>query len=338
MQRERSGRRWTRREAVRALAIGAPAWALSGAACRGRGEQGTGAGGVRKYRFAVMPKSLDMPVFGYARVGAERAAKQLGNVEVLWRAPETADALKQKEILESFITQAVDGIAISCHNGDLLTETINGAMDRGIPVVCWDSDAPKSKRICFWGVDDFKAGTILGDQAARLVGSKGKVAMITSLGADNLRRRVEGVQESLKKSPEMKVVELFDIKEDTTRCAELIATASNKYPDLAAWISVGGWPVFVRNALDPIDPAKTKFVCFDTNPPAPELLKTGKVQVLIGQKYFGWGSEPVKILAGIKAGHNPEQTIIDSGVDVVTRETVDAYIEQWKKWETGAEV
>jgi ribose transport system substrate-binding protein len=336
MRRELSDRRWTRREAVRALALGAPALALAGAACGKRDEKGAEAGGgVRKYRFAVMPKSLDMPVFGYARVGAERAAKQLGNVEVLWRAPETADALKQKEILESFITQAVDGIAISCHNGDLLTETINGAMDRGIPVVCWDSDAPKSKRICFWGVDDFKAGGILGDQAARLVSGKGKVAMITSLGADNLRRRVEGVEESLKKSPEMKVIEVFDIKEDTTRCAELIATATNKYPDLAAWISVGGWPVFVRNALDPIDPAKTKFVCFDTNPPAPELLKTGKVQVLIGQKYFGWGSEPVKILAGIKAGHNPEQTVIDSGVDVVTRETVDAYVEQWKKWEAG---
>jgi ribose transport system substrate-binding protein len=133
----------------------------------------------------------------------------------------------------------------------------------------------------------------------------------------------------------MKVVEVFDIKEDTTRCAELIATATNKYPDLAAWISVGGWPVFVRNALDPIDPAKTKFLCFDTNPPAPELLKAGKVQVLIGQKYFGWGSETVKILAGIKAGRNPAQTIIDSGVDVVTPENVDAYIEQWKKWETG---
>jgi len=186
---------------VRALALGAPAWALSGAACRGKSEPGAGAGGAKKYRFAVMPKSLDMPVFGYARVGAERAAKELGNVEVLWRAPETADALKQKEILESFITQGVDGIAISCINGDLVTETINGAVDRGIPVVCWDSDAPKSKRTCFWGVDDFRAGGILGDQAARLVGGKGKVAMITSLGADNLRRRVEGVEESLKKSP-----------------------------------------------------------------------------------------------------------------------------------------
>jgi ribose transport system substrate-binding protein len=202
-------------------------------------------------------------------------------------------------------------------------------------VVTWDADAPRSKRLAFYGVDDRAAGRILGEQAATLVGGKGKVAIITSLGADNLRRRLEGVQQSLKKYPEMNVVEVFDIKEDTTRCAELIATATNKYPDLAAWISVGGWPVFVRNALDPVDPARTKFVCFDTNPPAPELLRSGKVQVLIGQKYFGWGSEPVKILAGIKEGRYPQQKIIDSGVDVVTRDNVDAYQQQWKKWEKG---
>jgi ribose transport system substrate-binding protein len=332
MQRRVTGRRWTRREVLGTLAVGAPALALS-SSCGGR-DEGGGAG-ARKYRFAVMPKALDLPVFSYAKVGAERAAKQLGNVETMWRAPETADALKQKEILESFITQGVDGIAISCINGDLVTETINKAMDQGIPVVCWDSDAPKSKRICFWGVDDFKSGGIMADEAAKLVNGQGKVAMITSLGADNLQRRLDGVREGLQKHPGMTVVEVFDIKEDTTRCAELIATATNKYPDLAAWISVGGWPVFVRNALDPVDPAKTKFVCFDTNPPAPELLKTGKVQVLIGQKYFGWGSEPVKILAGIKEGRMPAQKVIDSGVDIVTRENVEAYQEQWRKWEAG---
>jgi ABC-type sugar transport system substrate-binding protein len=57
--------------------------------------------------------------------------------------------------------------------------------------------------------------------------------------------------------------------------------------------------------------------------------------VLIGQKYFGWGSEPVKILHGIKQGKMPEQKVIDSGVDIVTRENVDAYQEQWRKWESG---
>jgi ribose transport system substrate-binding protein len=333
--------RWAARFLVVTVAVG-----FSAAACAKKEEGAApgaspGAGAAspagKRYRFAVMPKALNLPVFFYARTGAERAAKQLGNVDVIWRAPEDADPLKQKEILESFITQGVDGIAISCTSADLLNEPINKAMDAGIPVVTWDSDAPRSKRIAFWGVDDFKSGQIMGEEAAKLVGGKGKVALMTSLGAENLARRLDGVKDSLKKHPDMKVVETYDIKEDPTRSAEMIASGMSRYPDLAVWISVGGWPVFVRNALDPIDPAKTKFVCFDTVPPAPELLKSGKVQVLIGQKYFGWGSEPVKLLAGIKEGRMPAEKKIDSGVDVVTKENVDAYLEQWKKWEKGEE-
>jgi ribose transport system substrate-binding protein len=288
----------------------------------------------RKLRFAVIPKSLDIPVFDYAKIGAERAAKALGNVEVIWRGPETGDQLKQKEILESFITQRVDGIAISCLNGDFLTETINKAMDAGIPVVTWDADAPNSKRIAFYGVDDKAGGRILGEEAAKLLNGKGTVALMTTIGATNLQRRLDGVMEVLAKYPDIKVIETFDVKEDTVKAAELIATGTTRYPDLGAWISVGGWPVFTRNALTPV-PKTTKVVAFDTIQPAPELLKAGKVQILVGQKYFGWGEEPVKMLAAIKEGKMPASTVIDSGVDIVRADNVDAYVAEFKKLEEG---
>jgi ribose transport system substrate-binding protein len=289
---------------------------------------------VAKLRFAVIPKSLDIPVFDYAKTGAEREAARLGNVEVIWRGPENADQLRQKEILESFITQRVDGIAISCLNGDFLTDTINRAVDAGIPVITWDADAPKSKRLAFYGVDDFAAGRIMGEQTVSLLGGKGKVAIITSVGATNLQRRLDGVKEVLAQHKDIQVVEVYDIKEDTVRCAEIIASGTNRYPDLAAWISVGGWPVFTRNALASV-PSHTKVISFDTIPPAPDLLKEGKVQVLLGQKYFGWGAESVRLLADIKAGKMPASPIIDSGVDVVTAANVDQYVAQWKQLEKG---
>jgi len=289
----------------------------------------------RRLRLAIVPKALDIPVFNYAKIGAERAAATLGNVDVIWRGPERADELRQKEIVESFITQGVDGIAISVLNADFLTATIDRAVDAGIPVVTWDSDAPKSKRKAFYGVDDYKSGQILGDEAARLLGGKGTVAIITSVGAANLRRRLEGVQSALTKHPGLHVVETYDIQEDPVRCAQIIATGTNRYPDLGAWIAVGGWPVFTRNALAAVDPARTKVVSFDTIPPAPDILKAGKVQVLLGQKYFGWGSESVRLLTEIIAGRAPQSPIIDSGVDIVTAENVDAYLEQWAKLERG---
>ena len=85
-------------------------------------------------RIAFLPKALHIPVFEYARVGAERAAKEIGNIEILWRAPETTDALRQKEIFESFVAQRVDAIAVSCLNGDLLRDSIDRAVAAGIPV------------------------------------------------------------------------------------------------------------------------------------------------------------------------------------------------------------
>lgn len=282
-------------------------------------------------RFAVIPKALDIPVFNYAKIGAERTAKEIGGIEVLWNAPVSADQLKQKEILESYITQRVDGIAISALNGDFLTETINRAIDAGIPVVTWDSDAPKSRRMAFYGVDDRASGIILGEQTIKLLNGKGKVAIITSMGATNLQNRLDGAREALAKAPGIEIVEVFDIKEDVIRASEIIASGGRRYPDLAAWVSVGGWPVFTRNATATVDPAKTKVISFDTIDPALDLLREGKVQVLLGQKYFGWGSESIRLLHDIKNGKMPATAIIDSGVDVVTKDTVEQYAEEWRR-------
>jgi ribose transport system substrate-binding protein len=287
-------------------------------------------------RFAFIPKALHIPVFEYARIGAEREAARLGRIEILWRGPESTDEIRQKEILESFIAQRVDGIAISCLNGDLLTDAIDRAVGLGIPVVTWDSDAPKSHRQAFYGVNDFAAGQALGDGLAKLLGGKGSVAIITALGADNLQKRLDGARAALKAYPDISVVEQFDMKDDAVRVAEIIASATERYPDLSGWLSVGGWPVFVRNALDPVDPQRTKVVAFDTIPPAPDLLRAGKVQLLIGQKYFGWGEESVRLLKQIADGHPPTEVFHDSGLDVVTAENLDTYLEQWKRWEAGS--
>src|SRR6187401_1984458 len=170
--------------------------------------------GPKKLRFALIPKAIDIPVFNYADQGAKRQAAEFGDVEVIYRGPDKADELKQKEVLESFITQKVDGIAISVLNASFLTPTIDRAVEAGIPVVTWDSDAPASKRLAFYGVDDHKSGLIMGEETAKLLNGKGTVAFITSLGANNLQRRLEGAKEALAKYPDIKIVETYDIKED----------------------------------------------------------------------------------------------------------------------------
>ena len=41
------------------------------------------------------------------------------------------------------------------------------------------------------------------------------------------------MKEALARAPGIEIVEVYDIKEDSVRCAEIIATGTNRYPDLA---------------------------------------------------------------------------------------------------------
>jgi len=160
--------------------------------------------------------------------------------------------------------------------------------------------------------------------------------VLTTLGANNLARRLEGAMSVIRQHQDIRVVETFDVEDQTVTAKRVIASASETYPDLGAWLSVGGWPGFSMDMLDPVNTEKTYVVTFDTIPPAPEIIATGKIDMAIGQKYFGWGAEPTRILYEIVTeGKYPENKIVDSGVDVVTPENVDDYHKKWEKMERG---
>src|SRR5712671_4507935 len=123
----------------------------------------------KKLIFAFVPKLLDNPVFQVAWQGAQAGAKDLGEgkIEVQRDAPVKSDAVEQAQIIETLIEKKVDGIAVSVNDADALTESINKAMDAGIPVVTFDSDAPKSKRLAYYGTANFPVGKIMADELVK---------------------------------------------------------------------------------------------------------------------------------------------------------------------------
>ncbi len=168
--------------------------------------------GKKMYQFALVPKLRDNPVFQLAWEGAQAAAKELGDIEVIFQAPERADTAKQIQEIESLIAKKVDGMAISCNQGDALVPVINKAIDAGIAVITFDSDSPKSKRITYYGIDSFKAGVkqaeLLIEAMEKLgLGTEGKVVIQSGVaGAPNLEERIDGVKSVLKKYPKIKLL------------------------------------------------------------------------------------------------------------------------------------
>ena len=98
-------------------------------------------------KIALVVKALGIGFFEAANKGAQEAAKELGDVEVIYTGPTTTTAEGQIEVINSLIAQKVDAIAVSANDTDALVPALKKAMDRGIKVISWDSGVAKDGRL-----------------------------------------------------------------------------------------------------------------------------------------------------------------------------------------------
>ena len=285
----------------------------------------------QKYRFAVVPKAMNNPFFDVARDGCLKRAKELGNVECIYKGPIEHEPATEAQIIQDFITQKVDGMAISVADVAAMTKSIEAATAAGIPVVTFDADAPGSKRLAYIGTNNKDFGLALGKQLAQLRPEGGKYAMISGgPGAKNLAERVDGVREALKGS---KWVEVSGsptfCNDDSALAVQQMADLRTATPDLGAIVPVGGWPMFApegykafvnKNKKD-IDAGKFTLVVADTLKMQLELLRDGYSNALTGQRPFEMGEKSMDILLAIKKGEKVPE-IVYTGLDLVTKENV----------------
>ena len=106
-----------------------------------------GAAQAETKRIALVVKALGIGFFEAANKGAEEAAKELGDVEIIYTGPTDTTAEGQIEVINALIAQKVDAIAVSANDTDALVPTLKKAMDRGITVISWDSGVAKDGRL-----------------------------------------------------------------------------------------------------------------------------------------------------------------------------------------------
>lgn len=300
----------------------------------------TEAAGKRKIVIGFIGKSLTNDVFQAAQSGARDAAKELAakynaDIEIEIRTPNDEDATKQAEAVEALTRRGADGITVSCSEANTLTPSIDKAVEKGVEVMCFDSDAPASKRFAYYGTDDASCGAIIMNELAKTMGEQGTVAILGgNQSAPNLQKRVSGAKEALAKYPGMKLNEpgVFYHVETPEKAAEAIQTAQNANAGIQGWALIGGWPLFTVDALK-WPAGSVKVVSCDALPAQLNYLRTGHVEVLYAQDCYGWGYKSVEILLEkIINKQAPASPIVIDPLTKVTKENVDAYGKNWEKW------
>ena len=312
--------------------------------CEKKKEQTSAADstGRRKVVIGFVAKSQSNQVFQAAHAGARDAAKELAgkyncDIVVEIRTPTDEDPIKQAEAIEALTRRGASGIAVSCSEANTLTPAIDKAVGAGIPVMCFDSDAPDSKRFAYYGTDDITCGRAVMSELAKSMGDSGTIAILAgNQSAPNLQARVAGVRDELKRHPNIHELNngagVFYHQETPEKAAEAVANAQNANPTITGWALVGGWPLFTANALK-WPPAKVKVVSVDALPAQLGYLKSGHVDLLLAQDCYGWGGKSVEILMEkIVNNKDPAPPRVIDPLTRVTKDNVDEYAKHWDKW------
>jgi ribose transport system substrate-binding protein len=240
----------------------------------------------------------------------------------------------QAQRIRQAMNEGVDAILISCSDAGKVTGAINDAVDRGVTVMTFDSDAPQSKRFAFYGVDDPKAGQQTMAELATLMNGKGNVAILAgNQNAPNLQRRVQGARDEAAKHPGIKIVGVFNHIETPQDATAEVIRVNNAYPEITGWAMIGGWPLFASSLMTELNPARQKVVSVDAIPVQLPYVEKGVVPVLLAQSVYTWGHVGVTTIFN-KLHHNqsPPNPVMPMELVRVTKENLGDWARQLKSW------
>jgi ribose transport system substrate-binding protein len=240
------------------------------------------------------------------------------------------------------VAQAVkdraSAILISCSDADKVTGAINDAVDRGVPVMTFDSDAAESKRFAFYGVDDEKLGRTVMRELAAVLHKKGAVAILAgNAAAPNLRKRVDGVKKEAALTPGIRIVGTFNHKETARDAAEEVIRVHKDDPQIQGWAMIGGWALFTPRLSKELDPDKVKVVAVNALPAQLAFVESGLAPVLLALPTYNWGYVSVQRIVDKVHLKQDVPTIIPPMESVrVTKDNLGTWARQMKTW--GASV
>lgn len=300
---------------------------ISGCSESGPETSGT-AGNGAKYRIAVIPKGTSHDFWKSVHYGAQQAADELGNVEIIWQGTsDEKDKEGQIKIVDTFIGEKVDGICLAPIDRDAFVPVVSRAKQRGIPTVIFDSGlSDLSEVVSYVATDNLNGGKMAGDHLAKAMGEEGGVILLRyQAGSESTEQREAGFLEALKKYPKITVLsESQRVDSDATAAMKISESLLRDNPSVAGVFTVcepnnKGMLQALENEQMAGDVA---FVAFDSDPRIVQGLKQKKIDAVVLQDPVRMGYLAVKTMVDHLEG-KPVEDRVSTGETLATPENMD---------------
>ncbi|HZZ20251.1 MAG TPA: substrate-binding domain-containing protein [Opitutaceae bacterium] len=286
-----------------------------------------------EFQIAVIPKGTTHEYWKSINAGAVKAQRELKtkgtDVTIIWKGPLLEDDREQQiQVVENFVGRGVSAIVLAPLDNRALVAPVEDAVNAGIPVIVIDSGLLSSKPASTVATDNRKGGRIGAKRLGELLGGKGRVMMLRyEVGSASTEEREAGFMEVMKS--DFPGIELISTDQYGGATRETAYKASqnllNRFGEHTDGIfapnesTASGMLLAIREQGMA---GKVKFVGFDANEQLVDGLKQGDVQGLVVQDPVKMGYLGVMTAVDV-LHHKKVDTSIDTGVGLVTKETMD---------------
>ena len=289
--------------------------------------------------YVMVTTAVTMPMYvhhdqaAFIKWGKERGVK----VSIL--GPAEWDVPGQINTIEEVIGTRPTGLLIN-GTDPAITQAINKAVAAGIPTVVYDSDIPNSNRHAFLGTDWYEIGKMQGEEMAKLINGKGKIAYMGILGLTNMEQGFRGMLDVFKNYPNIEVVGKYDDKANVEEATRITSDVIAAHPDIAGFCGFdsNSGPGIALAVKESGKAGKIKITTVDWEPEHLALVKDGTIDMLAGQKreLFTWyGAQFLYDMvhqtnrlshSDAAAGITNIPLTINTGLLKITRENVDEFL------------
>ena len=299
------------------------------------GSCGEGSGGSARPRVAFVTNCA-VDFWAVAQAGVEAAAAEYG-VDAMIRMPPTGTAEEQKRQLEDVVAAGVQGVAVTPKDPDNMTGLLNRIADRCV-LITHDSDAPKSDRLCYIGVDNYDAGRMCGKLVKEAMPDGGPIVILVgTLDQDNARGRRQGVidelldrshdparfdpQEAALKNDKWEIRATFTTQMDAQKAKASAQDSLARWSDIKGMVGLFAYePPVILDAVRAAGRLNdVAIVGFDEDAATLQGVIDGEIYGTVVQNPYEYGYQSVKLLAALLAadGEAGRAALVPEGGNIV---------------------
>lgn len=293
-------------------------------------DKSGGEEGGAKYNYTFVSPLVNHEYWMTVDEGIQAEAEATGvSVNTIGETKVDVDAMTK--YIDSAIASKVDGIITMALSPSALGPAIDRAEDAGIPVILIDTDAPDSKREAYVGTSNYDAGKEAGEAMIEATGGSAKIGIIRgSESQETDTDRIRGFEDAIAGEAGMEIIDIQACDSDMLTATQKVQDMLRAYPEINAIFgsegtgAVAAGKILVEQGRE----GEITVIGFDDTDECLDYIRQGVVYGTIAQKPNYMGKTAVDMLNQLSDGEELDETVIDSGVTLVTAENVETYVTQ----------